>query len=37
VLANVLVVIGGLAIIAAVCAGIIWRYGLWQRTFRRNG
>ena len=32
-LADVLIVVAGLAIIAAVCAGIIWRYGLWQRTF----
>jgi hypothetical protein len=37
VLADVLIVIAGLAIIAAVGAGIIWRYGLWQRTFGRKG
>jgi len=35
-MADVLLVIAGLAIIVAVCAALVWRWGLWQRTFGRK-
>jgi hypothetical protein len=36
VVADVLIAIAGVALIVAVCAGLVWRFGLWERTFGRK-
>lgn len=35
-MADVFFVIAGLGLIVGVCAALIWRFGLWDRTFGRK-